>query len=297
MGNTGRHGGGLYDCDGTITRCTINDNTILDVYGQSDGGGLYGCDGSILYCYIQGNTSDRGGGGLYDCDGGLIENCVISGNTSNFSSGGGLKNCSSTVNNCTIVGNSASNGGGLYSGGSITNSIVYFNKPLGPSFQQIVGVAVSYCDVQDGDDCTGCIITHPLFVDSGSWNGDSWIEGDYHLREVSPPVDAGDPAFTSEGTDMDGDPRVLNDRVDMGSDEFDPASGGELPDFDGDGIPDVNDPDIDNDGVPNETDVCDYTPLGATVQSNGTLRADCDGDCDVDLADFAIMGIEFTGPG
>ena len=50
------------------------------------------------------------------------------------------------------------------------------------------------------------------------------------------------------------------------------------------------------DGVLNEDDVCDYTPLGAVVQSDGTLRADCDGDCDVDLADFGIMQEEFTGP-
>ena len=284
------HGGGLYDCDGTIARCTINDNTA----GQY-GGGLQYCGGSILYCYIQGNTAAYGGG-LRGCNGGLIENCVISGNTSG-GTGGGLDNCTSTVNNCTFVGNSGSNGGGLAYCVGITNSIVWFNKPLGPSFEQIYSCGtVSYCDVQDGDACTGCIITHPLFVDSGSWDGDTWIEGDYHLMEISPCVDAGDPAFTSEGTDMDGDPRVLNGRVDMGADEFDPSSGGELPDFDGDGIPDVNDPDIDDDGVPNATDVCDYTPLGATVQSNGTLRADCDGDCDVDLADFTIMGIEFTGP-
>ena len=55
-------------------------------------------------------------------------------------------------------------------------------------------------------------------------------------------------------------------------------------------------PDIDDDGVANAADVCDFTPSGATVQPNGTLRADLDGDCDVDLADHAIMAEEFTGP-
>jgi len=178
----------------------------------------------------------------------------------------------------------------------IINSIAWFNKPLGASFSQIShsSVAPTFSNVQDGDDCEGCIISHPLFVDNGEWNGDVWTEGDYHLRSVSSCVDAGDPTFSDGETDIDGDPRVLNGRVDMGADEYAAPPGEELPDFDGDGVPDINDDDIDNDGVPNETDVCDYTPAGAAVQSNGTLRADCDGDCDVDLADFRIMQSEFT---
>ncbi len=68
-------------------------------------------------------------------------------------------------------------------------------------------------------------------------------------------------------------------------------------DFDGDGAGDACDDDIDNDGVPNAVDVCDFTPLGALVQQNGGLRADLDGDCDVDLIDFGILQSEFTGPG
>lgn len=67
-------------------------------------------------------------------------------------------------------------------------------------------------------------------------------------------------------------------------------------DFDHDGRGDRCDPDIDNDGVPNDVDVCDFTPLGATVQPNGTLLADTDGDCDVDLQDAAFWQREITGP-
>jgi len=66
-------------------------------------------------------------------------------------------------------------------------------------------------------------------------------------------------------------------------------------DFDGDGQGDACDPDIDGDSVDNKTDVCNATPPGALTQPNGTLRADLDGDCDVDLADFDIMQVEFTG--
>jgi hypothetical protein len=74
-------------------------------------------------------------------------------------------------------------------------------------------------------------------------------------------------------------------------------------DFDGDDYIDECDSDIDNDGVLNDDDVCDYTPFGGNIVADplsplyGTLRADLDGDCDCDLADFAIMQGDFTGPG
>ncbi|UCG17138.1 MAG: hypothetical protein JSV19_03720, partial [Phycisphaerales bacterium] len=75
------------------------------------------------------------------------------------------------------------------------------------------------------------------------------------------------------------------------------------PDFDGDGLIDGCDDDIDADGVFNDEDACDFTPPGAPIVTDpqdplyGTLRSDADGDCDVDLADYALMQQEFTGPG
>lgn len=67
-------------------------------------------------------------------------------------------------------------------------------------------------------------------------------------------------------------------------------------DFDGDGFGNVCDGDIDDDGVPNESDVCDFTPPGTQVQPDGGLRADANGDCAVDLMDYAILQNEITGP-
>lgn len=64
-------------------------------------------------------------------------------------------------------------------------------------------------------------------------------------------------------------------------------------DCDGDGIGDACDDDIDEDGIPNSVDVCDYTPLTLTVEISGlftgTVRADLDGDCDVDSFDLAAL--------
>ncbi|MCH8150031.1 MAG: thrombospondin type 3 repeat-containing protein [Planctomycetes bacterium] len=70
----------------------------------------------------------------------------------------------------------------------------------------------------------------------------------------------------------------------------------EGPDFDGDGAEDNCDTDIDNDGVKNVDDVCDFTPAGLDVQDNGTVLADLDGDCNVDLRDYALWQVSLTGP-
>ncbi len=77
-------------------------------------------------------------------------------------------------------------------------------------------------------------------------------------------------------------------------------------DFDDDGLIDDCDPDIDDDTVPNVDDACNYTLMQSIVNGRvildpisslyGTIRGDFDGDCDCDLADYAIFIEDFTGP-
>jgi len=60
----------------------------------------------------------------------------------------------------------------------------------------------------------------PCFVESGYWDtNDVWIEGDYHLLPDSLCIDAGDPNYIPEPneTDLDGNPRVSGDAIDMGA--------------------------------------------------------------------------------
>jgi hypothetical protein len=80
------------------------------------------------------------------------------------------------------------------------------------------------------------------------------------------------------------------------------------PDADGDGVADANDNcphdynpdqnDFDADGVGNKCDDCPATPAGTTVNELGCPLADFDGDTDVDLVDFGILGLAWaTEPG
>jgi len=54
--------------------------------------------------------------------------------------------------------------------------------------------------------------------------------------------------------------------------------------------------DSDGDGVDDSLDVCCETPAGAAVDEFGQPLADVDGDCDVDLQDFATFQLGLTGP-
>jgi len=238
-------GGGLHNCDGDIIDCSISDNLT-----NRNGGGLYDCDGSISNCRIMNNVADGQqapyvckGGGLYGC-GGIIANCVISGNTAGVSShgggrmdfGGGLSSCHGRIANCIIADNKVYGyriGGGLHNcGGDITNNVITGNVgtyaglySCGGSISNCIiwgnsGMEMAYCSepnyscVEGGSSGTGNISDDPCFVDADS--------NDYHLLSDSPCIDTGDPGYVpiAGETDIDGEPRVMGGRVDMGADEF-----------------------------------------------------------------------------
>lgn len=55
------------------------------------------------------------------------------------------------------------------------------------------------------------------------------------------------------------------------------------------------DDDIDGDGIAN-SDACEFTKLGTTVDADGRPLGDIDLDCDTDLDDFVLFQQGFTGP-
>jgi hypothetical protein len=95
-------------------------------------------------------------------------------------------------------------------------------------------VEISFSDIQGGWAGTGNIDADPCFVAPGYWdangtpddaNDDFWVDGDYHLMFGSPCVDAGDPNYAggAEETDLDGKPRVMGGRIDIGAYELRPV--------------------------------------------------------------------------
>jgi hypothetical protein len=235
-------GGAIYSYINTspsITNCVIRNNSA------AYGGGIACTNGNsypaITNCQIIANSAMVGGGGVY-CNGASpkIASCVISGNTA--SDGSAIYSHfpgNPTIVNCTISGNVASNSAGAVycynsSNLSISHSILWDDTP--PYASEIMvgnqgdptSIQISYCDIQGGeqnvklaDGCTvnwgpGNIDLDPFFV-----NPDS---NDYHLLLDSPCIDAGDPEFVAgpDETDIDGNPRILGEKIDIGADEFVP---------------------------------------------------------------------------
>jgi len=242
-------GGAIYcynNSSPSITNCVFSTNSAVL-------GGAIACTNSnsrskITNCKVTANSALVGGGGIY-CNGAspIIRNCIISGN---FAPNGGAMYSHNVGNpvvaNSTISGNAASSSaGGVYcyksSNLTINNSILWANTAMSASevFVGNLGAAtsirISYSDIQGGDEnvlcdsgCTvnwgqGNINIYPNFVEMGNISESKiYMEGDYHLLEESPCIDAGDPIFVAapDETDIDGDPRIIGGRVDMGAYEL-----------------------------------------------------------------------------
>ena len=242
-------GGAIYcynNSSPSITNCVFIDNSAVL-------GGAIACTNSnsrskITNCKVTANSALVGGGGIY-CNGAspMIRNCIISGN---FAPNGGAMYSHNVGNpvvaNSTISGNAASSSaGGVYcyksSNLTINNSILWANTAMSASevFVGNLGAAtsirISYSDIQGGDEnvlcdsgCTvnwgqGNINIDPNFVEMGNISESKiYMEGDYHLLEESPCIDAGDPAFVAgpDETDIDGDPRISGAKIDLGADEL-----------------------------------------------------------------------------
>ncbi|MDI6752036.1 MAG: carboxypeptidase regulatory-like domain-containing protein [bacterium] len=210
-------GGGIF-CwysSPTITNCLISGNSA-----NYNGGGIfcYISSPQITNCTISNNSAGNGGGIYHWSSSPTITNCLISGNSASYGYGGGIRcnySSSPTITNCTISNNSATYGGGIrcnYSSSpTVTNSILWNDTP-----QEIYlsgsSINITYSDIKGGWPGAGNINANPLFVGGG----------DYHLQSTSPCIDTGTnsavPSWLT--TDLDGNPRIVNGRVDMGAYEF-----------------------------------------------------------------------------
>lgn len=245
-------GGAIYASESspTITDCAFQNNSA-----GSSGGALYFSDSESLVTRgtLRGNSAPSGGA-VYLRTGSAVtlRNCEFTANSAE-GSGGGIFVQSSGVSvlNSTISQNVATAGGAIYSSLStseIRGSILWGNQADdGPEIRLVAASnsMVDYCDVAGGQEAVsvdgssslvwgdGNLEADPLFADADA--------GDYHITLGSPAIDAGDPDFQPDAdeTDLDGDDRVLNGRIDIGADESVPDA--EPPcdgDANGDGLVD-----------------------------------------------------------
>jgi hypothetical protein len=220
--NSAEYGGGMANYQSSslmVINCIFSDNSA------EYGGGIRNWNSSptVTNCTFSGNSASSSGGGMLNSSSSpTVTNCTFNANFAGY--GGGMRNgwnSNSTVTNCTFSGNSAGIGGGIFnrwaSSSTLTNCILWGNvAPSGPQIYNDVGgsATVSYSDVQGGWPGIGNINADPLFVDSAI--------GDYHLLPDSPCKNTGDPScVVAPGhTDLDGKPRVIGGRIDMGAYEF-----------------------------------------------------------------------------
>jgi hypothetical protein len=238
--NVGDDGGGIYcRMGGTVQNCTISGNSAK--YGN--GGGIY-CyiSGNILNCVISNNKlleidplMPIYGGGICLDSGGLIKNCVIKDNSGYYGGGvfGSLGEIQSslicentadgggglfvednfTVLNCTIVSNSVSTGsGGVHCTQSTIYNSILWNNTASSYFSS--NSKNSYNCIENWTNIINDIITNnPQFVSETNWQ----------LKSTSPCVNAGtNMNWMWTATDLDGNARIVNGRVDMGTYEYIP---------------------------------------------------------------------------
>lgn len=247
-GNTATDGGGLYVNRGrpALANLTFTANQAQHQEEFSDGGGLYTyyTDIRLTNVTLADNTADRGGGIYIDRGAPRLTNVVVHRNTA-MTEGGGLyaTNAAPTLAQTTFTANQAyASGGGIYKASALNlhNSIVWGNSIVGTSTWPQIHNASGTMDIRhsdiEGSGGSGTGWDVALGTDNGgNLDVDPLLKPNQRLAYGSPVVDAGsdallpaDPADldgdgnTAEALpqDIDGDPRVLYDAVDMGADEL-----------------------------------------------------------------------------
>lgn len=227
------NGGGIYDDgNGVFTHNNITRNSAVN------GGGIYLYRKAIVeYCVISNNTTRSNGGGVYvnNTPSPTFSHCLISNNNSGATGGGVYDSYGgATFTHCDIVRNSAvTNAGGLYtnSGTMLKNSIVWGNK-VGSNHNQMTSSSSGYFTclnsaVQGGysgaialeAENSGTGIGYPMFASPTAEAGADANNaiGDWTLLNGSTCANMGNNTYAYVETDLGGNARIQQGRVDIGA--------------------------------------------------------------------------------
>jgi len=202
--------------EGNNSTATIHRCVIMNNFSDNNGGGLANCQGTITACVVRNNVSGfGGGGGLFNCNGDITNGLIY--NNQVVAQGGGLLGCGGRITSCTITLNQAgTDGGGLFNcAGEITNCIVWENQsPMNPQIDLSSSIPTYSC-IQDWvGGGLGNIILDPQFVAPAGFDHFIGTSDDkFALRLDSPCIDAGTNdahGLVTITTDLDGGRRFVN---------------------------------------------------------------------------------------
>ncbi len=301
------YGGAMYNnaSSPTLTHCTFSGNSA-----PKGAGGMYNGDESspvLTHCTFSGNsaTYSGSGGAMYNgsyCSP-ILTNCTFNSNLAS-NMGGGMFNGPyglPGLTHCTFSANKASTGGGIYNNSStcpiLTNCILWGNQAeykgkniFTVSNEEInTNADISYSNIEGSHNWNSTFGTNgghnidadPLFVRNP--DPDRGDLGDLHLKSNSPCINTGNTSAENiPDTDMDGESRIIEEIVDMGTDEFNDANGNGLPDY-WEETHDMSnlDADPDGDGLTNYQEyLCGTDQDKADTDGDGTLDGDEDHDND-----------------
>ena len=207
-----RAGGGLHISAG----CVVS-NCLLTGNSATYGGGVYFAEGGTINNSVVRENSGRFGGGAYFRSGGTLNNGLLTENSAEADGNGVYCWQGGTLNGSTLSLNYRNSGGTgygayLYYGGILNNCILWGNDVgVDRDLIRIASGAVlrNTCagnGILPGDE--GCITNDPLFVDAAS--------GNFQLEASSPCINSGTNLYAT-GTDLAGNPRIIDGTVDMGA--------------------------------------------------------------------------------
>ena len=213
-----------------ITKCLFEKNRSVGYYHTS-GAAVDNEESSPVFtnCIFNENSANYGGAvaNWMGNNNPTFINCLFTNNSAQY---GGAMWCSNhffpsspKFYNCTLADNTAVYGNALActqgshdkppSNLELTNCILWDG---GDEIWNDDGstISITYSDVKAGWLGTGNFDADPCFVDP--------VNGDYHLLQTSPCINAGDPnhPYDPNETDLDGNPRIIDGRIDMGALEY-----------------------------------------------------------------------------
>jgi hypothetical protein len=217
--------------------------TLTGTHFRTNGAGLLGgaiynenSDPALTNVSFRGSEAGLNGGAIYNQDSyPSLTNALLSG--SSAETGAAIYNTGSspTLINVTVSGNRASStAGGMFNTNTsvplVHNSIFWNSQDstgIGTASANVYNddlasvPTINYCLVQGlGDiDHTGAdnMDRNPLFTAPEAPSAAPSTAGDYTLSMFSPAIDIGDNAANATGTDLAGDPRIINSTIDLGA--------------------------------------------------------------------------------